>query len=440
MKTTFTIVASFFFAALALTAPAAGKVIATFEEADSAEAWYSVNDGVMGGVSTGGCKLTDDGTLKFSGNLSLKNNGGFASIRTKSKPMDLSGTTAIAVEAKGDGRTYWVDLRGSRQMRASSYRAYLETTASEWKEIVIPIKDFKQQAFGRQFRGRPLNLKEVRSIGFTLADKKAGPFELEVKSVRAVAEGEAPAKPKAKAKAKGKAKEKKKRGTTIVDVAQEAGGFKSLLAAAGAADLAGALSGDGPLTVFAPTDDAFAKLPKGTVEELLKPENKEKLAGILKFHVISGRVSLAKALEAGEATTLQGAKIGVKFADGRVRIGPAALVKADIAASNGVIHVIDQVLLPPDTTAEPLGPQALIELAIDRGVPLFNSGNTAGCAAVYELACQALRVMPGVPKNSRADLANALEKIRAEESSREQAWILRKALDKTFARLDDDTK
>lgn len=132
----------------------------------------------------------------------------------------------------------------------------------------------------------------------------------------------------------------------IVDTAVGAGNFKTLVAALKAAGLVETLKGDGPFTVFAPSDEAFAKLPKGTVEELLKPENKDKLAEILKDHVILGKVTLGKALDAGEVATLQGSRIPAKFADGRVLIGPAGLLKADIAASNGVIHLIDQVLLP----------------------------------------------------------------------------------------------
>lgn len=149
----------------------------------------------------------------------------------------------------------------------------------------------------------------------------------------------------------------------IVDTAVGVGSFKTLVAALKAADLVETLKGEGPFTVFAPTDEAFAKLPKGplfdTVGELLKPENKDKLAELLKDHVISGKVTLGKALDAGEVATLQGSRIPAKFADGRVLIGPAGLLKADIAASNGVIHVIDQVLLPKtrgDSNVPRIGP------------------------------------------------------------------------------------
>jgi uncharacterized surface protein with fasciclin (FAS1) repeats len=242
---------------------------------------------------------------------------------------------------------------------------------------------------------------------------------LEIASVKAVFEDTKPASGDA--------------GGTIVDVATAAGTFKTLLAAATSADLAGALSGEGPLTVFAPTDEAFSRLPPGTVESLLKPENKQKLADILKYHVIAGSISLAKALEAGEGVTLQGSALSAAFADGRVRIGPASLVQADIQASNGIIHVIDAVLLPPESSVRPMTPAELIALAIERGVPLFNSGNAAACAAVYEVTCEALRIMPGVSDDSRNDLVGALAKTRAAKTDREKAWILRHALDRAAA-------
>ncbi len=105
--------------------------------------------------------------------------------------------------------------------------------------------------------------------------------------------------------------------------------------------------------MFAPTDEAFAKLPKGTVEELLKPENLEKLQAILKYHVIAGEVTLAAALSAAKASTLQGEPVEVSFSDGRVRINDSSIVNADIRCSNGIIHVIDSVLLPPTPAEEP---------------------------------------------------------------------------------------
>ena len=136
----------------------------------------------------------------------------------------------------------------------------------------------------------------------------------------------------------------------IPTTAEKAGKFKTLLAAAKAAGLVDALSGDSPLTIFAPTDEAFAALPPGTVESLLKPENKDKLVSILKFHVIPGRVYSDTLVKGHEVKTLQGSQLAVTMKDGKAKVLNAGIVKTDIDASNGVIHVIDAVLMPPTTT------------------------------------------------------------------------------------------
>ena len=139
----------------------------------------------------------------------------------------------------------------------------------------------------------------------------------------------------------------------IVGVAVEAGIFNTLVAAVQAAELVEVLQGEGPFTVFAPTDDAFAALPEGTVESLLLPENKETLISILLYHVVPGSVLAADVLELDSATTVQGASISITVDDGGVMINDANVIQADVGASNGVIHIIDAVLLPPpDTSVE----------------------------------------------------------------------------------------
>ncbi len=132
----------------------------------------------------------------------------------------------------------------------------------------------------------------------------------------------------------------------IVDTAVAAGNFKTLAAALQAADLVDALKGKGPFTVFAPTDEAFSKLPAGTVETLLKPENKEKLKAILLYHVVAGKVTSGDVVKLSSAKTLNGQNVTINSRDGSVLVDNAKVVKADIAASNGVIHVIDAVILP----------------------------------------------------------------------------------------------
>jgi uncharacterized surface protein with fasciclin (FAS1) repeats len=132
----------------------------------------------------------------------------------------------------------------------------------------------------------------------------------------------------------------------IVDTAVSAGSFKTLTTALAAAGLVETLKGKGPFTVFAPTDEAFAKLPAGTLESLLKPANKQKLTAILTYHVVAGNVKAADVVKLSSAKTLNGKLITIKTAGGKVLINGATVVKADIAATNGTIHVIDTVLMP----------------------------------------------------------------------------------------------
>jgi uncharacterized surface protein with fasciclin (FAS1) repeats len=131
----------------------------------------------------------------------------------------------------------------------------------------------------------------------------------------------------------------------IVDTAV-AGGFITLVAAVKAAGLVDTLKGPGPFTVFAPTDAAFAKLPAGTLESLLKPENKAKLVSILTYHVVAGKVMAADVVKLKSAKTVEGESIAIKTADGGVMVDKAHVTKTDIETSNGVIHVIDTVLMP----------------------------------------------------------------------------------------------
>ncbi len=132
----------------------------------------------------------------------------------------------------------------------------------------------------------------------------------------------------------------------IVSTAVAAGSFNTLAAALKAGGLVDALKGEGPFTVFAPTDAAFEKLPPGTVEELLKPENKQKLVKILTYHVVPGKVLAADVVKLSKAKTLEGSEVRITVKDGKVKVDNANVVKTDIHASNGVIHVIDKVLLP----------------------------------------------------------------------------------------------
>ena len=139
------------------------------------------------------------------------------------------------------------------------------------------------------------------------------------------------------------------KAANLVETAVAAGSFKTLAAALLAADLVAALQGQGPFTVFAPSDEAFSRLPKGTVETLLKPENKQQLVNVLMYHVVSGNVTSDQVVKLSGAKTLNGQRVNIRVQDGQVQVDKSTVVKADIACSNGVIHQIDSVLLPsPD--------------------------------------------------------------------------------------------
>ncbi len=212
--------------------------------------------------------------------------------------------------------------------------------------------------------------------------------------------------------------------------------FSKLVAAVQASGLLEALSGDGPFTVFAPTDEAFGRLPAGTVETLLKPENKSKLAAILQYHVVPGRVYSSDALAAGNATTLQGNDLSISLDNGTARVNDAKLVATDIDASNGVIHVIDQVLIPSNDKQAAVHPRRMIEVAINRGAPLYNAGHHAECAKLYMTTVRDLLATEGEMCGSTMNtLQTALRNAEHSSSADSQAWTLRHALDFAYQNM-----
>lgn len=236
---------------------------------------------------------------------------------------------------------------------------------------------------------------------------------------------------------------------TIVDVASSAGSFGTLLAAANAAGLVSTLSGDGPLTVFAPTDEAFSALPKGTVASLLEPANVNKLAEILKYHVVAGRVYSEDALALPSASTVAGPFIAITVTDGGANINGARLLQTDIDASNGVIHVIDRVLLPSDApagstvaSAKPVADQRSVAMsvlsnAIHQGVPIYNSGHHGQCADIYMQALQTVSAMPGLPMSAdlRGRVVDTLNVCPRMSSGTDRAWALRRQMDQLMTEL-----
>lgn len=156
-----------------------------FAGSEVSQAWQAVNDGVMGGVSDGRFTISDRETLVFFGTLSLENNGGFTSVRTKPTALDIEAGDRVVVRVKGDGREYVLNLYTKSRRMAFSYRAPLPTVRDEWRDVEIPLADFIPTSFGRRVQGLgPVEPDQINGLGFMLSDKKAGPFALEVAWVK----------------------------------------------------------------------------------------------------------------------------------------------------------------------------------------------------------------------------------------------------------------
>ena len=156
-----------------------------FTGADSVKEWQTVNDGVMGGVSEGKFKITDTKTMEFLGTLSLANNGGFASVRTKAKKLGLEKGDTLVAKVKGDGREYHMNLSVPTFQIAYNYRAVFQTKKDEWIEVKLPLDKFEATSFGQVVKNAgQVKPTSVNGLGFMLSDKKAGPFKMEVESIK----------------------------------------------------------------------------------------------------------------------------------------------------------------------------------------------------------------------------------------------------------------
>lgn len=235
---------------------------------------------------------------------------------------------------------------------------------------------------------------------------------------------------------------------TIVETAVAAGSFETLVAAVKAAGLVETLSGEGPFTVFAPTDEAFSALPKGTIASLLKPENKDKLIQILTYHVVAGKVESKDALGLKSAATVAGPSITITLTESGANINGARLLQTDIETSNGVIHVIDRVLLPSDapetkaTAAKPAAdPRAVAKAtlygALKEGVPMFNSGHHGRCAEIYMQAVQTVTAMSDLPMTDslRHQCNQTVSSCQRMVSTTDRAWALRHQIDRMLMEL-----
>lgn len=532
--------------------------------------WRIVVDGVMGGRSTGRVSSPSTGILRFAGNLSLANNGGFSQMRTNVSGDAFDGADGVEIRVKGDGRTYQFDIRCSNvRLMAGGFQQNFETTAGEWKTIRLSFDDFRLYSFGRLVSNAPdLEPLKIESVGVTLGDKKEGAFALEVDWIRTfgsdatfasndttktgddlvsvaksaglntlidlvvAADLELPADgdvtifaPTDDAFAalpestveylltaegkdtlrsiltyhvasgsvtssdlfgrrtidslNGQRVDIESNGSlqiddanlivvdvpfdggvvhvvdavlmpeldSIVDLAVATESLSTLATAVSVAGLGDQLgSENGPWTVFAPIDSAFAALPDGTLDSLLKTENRAQLIDILGYHIVPGRIYANELLATERTQTFFGKPIEFSIANGRLNVNDISIVGSDIEAANGVIHLIDSVLLPsPEqsdstsawsatTSAEGM---RLMELAINRGAPLFNKGQITACASVYEVTIES---MVGLGSNDLGQqvlerLERGLSDASQQSSARERAWIYRSAMDEAYEML-----
>lgn len=175
----------FFIAASASVANADSKLLFEFDSPNAGSPWRTVNDGVMGGRSSGNFKINGSQDLEFFGNLSLKNNGGFASVRARKTGFGLEKGDLISVRVRGDGRKYNLNLYTQSNLGGYSYRQSFMTKKDEWIEVEFPVDNFAATWRGLAFPNQKLDPNEIRGIGFLIGDKKAGPFKLEVDWIKA---------------------------------------------------------------------------------------------------------------------------------------------------------------------------------------------------------------------------------------------------------------
>lgn len=374
----------------------------TADEAGSFR-WQVVNDGVMGGLSKGNLSFTDEGTMVFRGNLSLENNGGFSTVRSGKVDYNLSNDLGLLLRVKGDGRTYEARLDSDARYRGMpvSFAGKFETRKGEWIQVKVPFSSFEGSWRGTDLPDAILNPSVIEQVGILLADKQQGPFEIEIDYIRTYGKGQGSFTERTNETPDTRSVAKSSKGPKrLIDTAVADGRFSTLKKALDAAGLIPFFQWDNPLTVLAPTDDAFAKLPKETLEDLLKPENKDKLVKILSYHVIPGNNSLADALGANEVKTVEGSPVSIAFSGGRVRINDATLIDADVKAKDGMIHVIDTVLLPPQperktvlTVAEEAGSFTTLLSAVEN-LGLTDFLNEGGPFTVFAPTDEAFKALP----------------------------------------------
>jgi len=537
--------------------------------ADGVDAWRVVVDGVMGGLSTGRVTQPAPGVLRFTGEISLDNNGGFSQTRRTANGRDFAGATGVELDVRGDGRTYIFDLRTSdARLMAGGFQQEFTAKPGGWSTVRLPFDGFQLTNFGEPISGPTLVPSRIESIGVTLADKQEGRFELDLSGIRTYGEDDGPSPGSSRSddlatvargaglstlldlvSASGVALPPHERLTifaptneafaalpkdtvefllstegratlqtilshhvctgdltssdllgrrsiatlsgqrvditaegmftvddarvlatdvafdngtvhvidsvlmpelaTIAAIAVQTEELATLTAAVDAAGLAGQLGeGNGPYTVFAPVNSAFERLPEGVLDTLLESRNRSRLAAVLGLHVVPGRINSSDFLAIGAVETYFGDIVDIRLSEGSVRIGNAAIVKTDIDARNGVIHLIDDVILPTAVRSDSLASAdesaamrdrvaGLLDLAVNRGAPLFNDGQQAACAAIYELSIASVIILAAddLPTSVIDRLERGLAEGQREHDAGERAWTYRRAIDDAYTRL-----
>lgn len=328
-----------------------GQSITEFNaKQNRAFSWQIVNDGVMGGRSRGNLEFTPDETMHFWGTLSLENNGGFSTARSGTVTFDLSNDLGLLLLVKGDGRTYEARLESTAKYRNNrlSFTGKFETKAGEWTQVKVPFDEFVGTWRGRQFPEAQLDTGKISRVWILLADKKPGPFDLEIKWIRTYGKGKGkPAATDTSSDTTNVLPVENQKLQQIIPSLDADGRFKTLRRALDTAALTTFFQWDNPLTVFATTDQAFAELPDGLLEELLQPNMREKLTELLSYHVVPGAVDTAKAIKSKRLKTVQRSQLDVRKDSGQIFVNDAKILPPTIECTDGIVHVIDTVLIPP---------------------------------------------------------------------------------------------
>lgn len=316
---------------LALTS---GQTLYDFGPDDTSR-WTTTHDTVMGGQSRGEVSKTDSGTLLFEGYVSLENNGGFTSFRSRDRQLPFAGTDGVEMRFKGDGRTYILSFdREGIGLFGGGYWQRFETKQDEWMTVRLPWTKFEPVNFGRKMPNLPaLTPETARGLTVYLYDKKDGDFRIEFDSFATYT------------------------GSEVVPAASLANHDRLALPDnCRTLDRLIELSGVGAelakldgYTLFAPTDTAFQNLPLS--QSLMQPEQMEALKAVLLRHVVPTRVDSAAALFLQQATMADGKTLALTVADNELRIDGAKVLDVDYAFGNGIVHTIDRVLLPEQLPA-----------------------------------------------------------------------------------------